>query len=157
MTIQPSTEKNQVSSTWMLLLLFVGSGLLDFLLNYIQHHVLMKNETAFFTAYAFGMAGVIGICIAFIMWLQRKLNPSLRNILAGILLGIPNYFSIYFLMKAYDVLTWSDSSILAIINVSIVVFASIVGLLFFKEKWNKLKIIGFISSLISILFIYLSA
>jgi drug/metabolite transporter (DMT)-like permease len=157
MTIQPSTQKNQVSSSWMLLLLFVGSGLLDFLLNYIQHHVLMKNETAFFTAYAFGMAGVIGICIAFIMWLQRKLKPSLRNILAGILLGIPNYFSIYFLMKAYDVLTWSDSSILAIINVSIVVFASIVGLLFFKEKWNKLKIIGFISSLISILFIYLSA
>jgi drug/metabolite transporter (DMT)-like permease len=157
MTIQPSTEKNQVSSTWMLLLLFIGSGLLDFLLNYIQHHVLMKNETAFFTAFAFGMAGVIGVFIAFFLWVKGKLKPSSRNILAGILLGIPNYFSIYFLMKAYDVLTWSDSSILAIINVSIVVLASIVGLLFFKEKWNKLKIIGFISSLISILFIYLSA
>ncbi len=157
MTIQPSTEKNQVSSTWMLLLLFVGSGLLDFLLNYIQHHVLMKNETAFFTAVAFGMAGVIGVFIAFFLWVKGQLKPSSRNILAGILLGIPNYFSIYFLMKAYDVLTWSDSSILAIINVSIVVLASIVGLLFFKEKWNKLKIIGFISSLISILFIYLSA
>jgi len=157
MTIQPSTEKNQVSSTWMLLLLFVGSGLLDFLLNYIQHHVLVKNETAFFTAFAFGMAGVIGVFFAFFLWVKGKLKPSSRNILAGILLGIPNYFSIYFLMKAYDVLTWSDSSILAIINVSIVVFASIVGLLFFKEKWNKLKIIGFISSLISILFIYLSA
>ena len=157
MTIQPSTEKNQVSSTWMLLLLFFGSGLLDFLLNYIQHHVLMKNETAFFTAFAFGMAGVIGVFITFFLWVKGQLKPSSRNILAGILLGIPNYFSIYFLMKAYDVLTWSDSSILAIINVSIVVLASIVGLLFFKEKWNKLKIIGFISSLISILFIYLSA
>jgi drug/metabolite transporter (DMT)-like permease len=157
MTIQPTSQKNEVSSAWMLIVLFLGSGLLDFLLNYIQHDVLLENETAFFTAFAFGMAGVIGICIAFIMWLRGKLKPSLRNILAGILLGIPNYFSIYFLMKAYDVLTWSDSSILAIINVSIVVIASIVGLLFFKEKWNKLKIIGFISSLISILFIYLSA
>jgi drug/metabolite transporter (DMT)-like permease len=157
MTIQPSTEKNQVSSTWMLLLLFVGSGLLDFLLNYIQHHVLMKNEIAFFTAFAFGMAGVIGVFIAFFLWVKGKLKPSPRNILAGILLGIPNYFSIYFLMMAYDVLTWSDSSILAVINVSIVVLASIIGLLFFKEKWNKLKIIGFFSSLISILFIYLSA
>lgn len=157
MTIQPSTQKNEVSSAWMLLLLFVGSGLLDFLLNYIQHHVLLKNETAFFTAFAFGMAGVIGVCIGVILWAQGKLKPSLRNILAGVLLGIPNYFSIYFLMKAYEVLPWSDSSILAIINVSIVVIASIVGLLFFKEKWNKLKIIGFISSLISILFIYLSA
>jgi drug/metabolite transporter (DMT)-like permease len=157
MTIQPSTPNNQVSSTWMLLLLFTGSGLLDFLLNYIQHHVLLKNETAFFTAFAFGMAGVIGFCIAFVMWTKGKLKPSLRNILAGVLLGIPNYFSIYFLMKAYEVLSWSDSSILAIINVSIVVIASLVGLLFFKEKWNKLKILGFISSLISILFIYLSA
>jgi drug/metabolite transporter (DMT)-like permease len=86
-----------------------------------------------------------------------RLTLSPRNLIAGILLGVPNYFSIYFLMKAYEVLKWSNSSILAVINVSIVMIASIVGLLFFKEKWNKLKIIGFISSLISILFIYLSA
>jgi drug/metabolite transporter (DMT)-like permease len=60
-------------------------------------------------------------------------------------------------MIAYDVLKWSDSSILAVINVSIVAIASIVGLIFFQEKWNKIKIIGFISALISILFLYLAA
>jgi drug/metabolite transporter (DMT)-like permease len=157
MSIQPSTGKNEVSSSWMLVLLFVGSGVLDFLLNYIQQHVLLKNETAFFTAFAFGMAGVIGLFIALTLWIQGKLKPSLRNIIAGILLGIPNYFSIYFLMKAYDVLPWSDSSILAVINVSIVVIASVIGLFFFKERWNKIKIIGFISALISILFLYLAA
>jgi drug/metabolite transporter (DMT)-like permease len=157
MTIQPSAQKNEVSSTWMLLILFVGSGLLDFLLNYIQQHVLFENETAFFTAFAFGMAGLIGLCIGFVLWTQGKLKPSLRNLFAGILLGIPNYFSIYFLMIAYDVLKWSDSSILAVINVSIVAIASIVGLIFFQEKWNKIKIIGFISALISILFLYLAA
>lgn len=157
MTIQPSNGKNNVSSGWMLLVLFVGSGLLDFLLNHIQHHVLMVNETAFFTAFAFGMAGVIGVIIAVVLWMQGKLKPSFQNILAGILLGIPNYFSIYFLMKAYDVLHWSGSSILAVINVSIVVIASIVGLIFFDEKWNKLKFFGFISALISILFLYLAA
>jgi drug/metabolite transporter (DMT)-like permease len=157
MTIQQNSEKNQVSSTWMLLVLFVGSGLLDFLLNYIQHHVLLENETAFFTAFAFGMAGVIGICIALFLWMQGKLKPSIRNIIAGIFLGVPNYFSIYFLMKAYHVLPWSGSSILAVINVSIVVIASVIGLFFFQEKWTKNKIIGFISALISILFLYLAA
>ena len=157
MTLQSTDQKNTVSSAWMLLVLFVGSGLLDFLLNYIQHHVLLENETAFFTAFAFGMAGVIGAVIAITLWLQGKLKPSFRNLLAGILLGIPNYFSIYFLMKAYDVLSWSGSSILAVINVSIVVIASIIGLIFFQEKWNKLKFFGFISALISILFLYLAA
>ena len=157
MTLQSTDQKNTVSSAWMLLVLFVGSGLLDFLLNYIQHHVLVENETAFFTAFAFGMAGVIGAVIAITLWLQGKLKPSFRNLLAGILLGIPNYFSIYFLMKAYDVLSWSGSSILAVINVSIVVIASIIGLIFFQEKWNKLKFFGFISALISILFLYLAA
>lgn len=157
MTLQSTDQKNTVSSAWMLLVLFVGSGLLDFLLNYIQHHVLVENETAFFTAFAFGMAGVIGAVIAITLWLQGKLKPCFRNLLAGILLGIPNYFSIYFLMKAYDVLSWSGSSILAVINVSIVVIASIIGLIFFQEKWNKLKFFGFISALISILFLYLAA
>jgi drug/metabolite transporter (DMT)-like permease len=157
MTIQPGSEDKSESSTWMLIALFLGSGLLDFLLNYIQHSVLRANETAFFTAYAFGLAGIIGILIAIVLTVSGKLTLSPRNLVAGILLGVPNYFSIYFLMKAYEVLKWSNSSILAVINVSIVMIASIVGLLFFKEKWNKLKIIGFISSLISILFIYLSA
>jgi drug/metabolite transporter (DMT)-like permease len=117
---------------------------------------LQKNETAFFTAFAFGLAGLIGVFIAVSLIIKGKLKPSLRNVAAGILLGIPNYFSIYFLMRAYDVLNWSNSSILAVINVCIVVTASLVGLIFFKEKWNRLKIIGFISSLISILFLYLS-
>ena len=157
MTIQESPEKNETSSAWMLIVLFVGSGLLDYLLNYIQHHVLLENETAFFTAYAFGMAGVIGLCLALFLWTKGKLKPTLRNIIAGVSLGIPNYFSIYFLMKTYDVLPWSGSSILAVINVSIVAIASIIGRFFFKEKWNRIKIIGFISALISILFLYLAA
>lgn len=157
MTIQESPEKNETSSAWMLIVLFVGSGLLDYLLNYIQHHVLLENETAFFTAYAFGMAGVIGLFLALFLWTKGKLKPTLRNIIAGVSLGIPNYFSIYFLMKTYDVLPWSGSSILAVINVSIVAIASIIGRFFFKEKWNRIKIIGFISALISILFLYLAA
>jgi drug/metabolite transporter (DMT)-like permease len=157
MTVQAKDSEKNVSSSWMLLVLFLGSGLLDFLLNYIQHSVLSANETAFFTAYAFGLAGIIGLIIAFARLMRRELTPSLRNVIAGLLLGIPNFFSIYFLMKAYDKLNWSNSSILAVINVCIVIIAAIIGLLFFKEKWNKLKIIGFISSLISILFIYLSA
>lgn len=157
MTIQESPEKNETSSAWMLIVLFVGSGLLDYLLNYIQHHVLLENETAFFTAYAFGMAGVIGLFLALFLWTKGKLKPTLRNIIAGVSLGIPNYFSIYFLMKTYDVLPWSGSSILAVINVSIVAIASIIGRFFFKEKWNRIKLIGFISALISILFLYLAA
>ncbi len=156
MTLQANEQKNERSSGWMLLVLFLGSGMLDFLLNYIQHQVLTENETAFFTAYAFGLAGIIGMFIALILIAKRKLTLAFRHIIAGVLLGIPNYFSIYFLMKAYDTLEWSNSSILAVINVCIVVIASLVGLLFFKEKWNRMKIIGFISSLISILFLYLS-
>jgi len=156
MTLESTDKKEKVSSSWMLLILFLGSGLLDFILNYIQHHVLQHNETALFTAVAFGLAGLIGMCIGVIRMAQKKLTPSFRNLFAGIILGIPNYFSIYFLMKAYHVLKWSNSSILAVINVSIVIIASLIGFFFFQEKWNRIKVIGLISSLISILFIYLS-
>lgn len=143
-----NTSKN--TSIWILFVLFFGSGLLDYVLNFVQNHLLSQLSAALFSAIGFGIAGVIGLIWMTIAISKKKTTLSLKNVLAGICLGIPNFFSIYFLILAYSTTGWSDSTVLAIVNVSIVVIAAILGFLVFKESVTKQKILGLISALSAI-------
>ncbi|HRB19940.1 MAG TPA: hypothetical protein PKZ14_07645, partial [Chitinophagales bacterium] len=69
----------------------------------------------------------------------------------GIILGIPNYFSLYFLLKTLDTLTWQSSIIFPINNLGIVGLSAIAGVALFQEKMNTQKIIGFILAISSII------
>ncbi|MFM7565403.1 MAG: EamA/RhaT family transporter, partial [Flavobacteriales bacterium] len=60
----------------------------------------------------------------------------------GIILGIPNYFSIYLLVKSYNTLDLQPHQILSIANVGVVILTSILGLTVFKEKFTAQKTFG---------------
>ena len=98
----------------------------------------------------------MGIVIIGIQLLRKKMKIQLKNIFAGIVLGVPNYFSIYLLLAAYQTTGWSDSTVLAIINVSVVLTASIIGLSLFSEKLNLKKTIGLCFSILAIIILYIS-
>src|SRR5690606_27217476 len=95
------------------------------------------------TAFGFLFAGSIGALILGVQIIRRKAQLKGKNVLAGIILGVPNYFSIYMLIESYRQLNWNDSSILAIINVSVVVLSGIVGFTLFREHLTTRKVIGF--------------
>lgn len=149
-----SDEKNVGKSWWMLLVLFVGSGVLDLVLNYTQGTFTNVISSSLFSAIGFGLAGLIGLVILSIQLVQQKAKLELKNIIAGFILGIPNFFSIFLLMKAYGDTGWSNSTVLAVINVSIVSISAFLGLIAFKEKISLLKGIGIISSLLAIFVLY---
>ena len=156
-------SKNQEKSTGkngilLLVIIFIGSGLLDIILNFaIQPKNLGTLTPNLFSAIGFGIAGCIGLTILGIQLLRKKTIFQFRNILGGIVLGIPNYFSIYLLLKAYSVLEaekhWTQSSILGINNVVIVLISSLLALLFFKEKMNKIKAVGFVTAITATYFL----
>ena len=73
----------------------------------------------------------------------------------GIALGIVNYGSIYFLLKALRVNGYESSSIFTIINVAIIALSTLMGLLIFKEKISKKNTIGIGLAIISIILITL--
>ncbi|MFN5416328.1 MAG: EamA family transporter [Flavobacteriia bacterium] len=156
------SKNSQKSETkpilWMLVLLFVGSGALDFALNFVQNNMLTYIPSSLFSAVGFGIAGTIGIVILIIQIARKKSQFHFRNVLAGIGLGIPNYFSIYLLMKSYsEMKPWSDSTVLAITNVSIVVLSAFYGFILFKEKFSALKAFGLLASLAAILVLYFAS
>jgi drug/metabolite transporter (DMT)-like permease len=149
-------EKTTNGAAWMLLLLFIGSGALDFTLNYIQKSVLGTMTPSIFTAIGLGSAGVLGSIILIIRLVQHKTQIQLKNVLAGIVLGIPNYFSIYLLLLSYRTTGWSDSTVLAITNVSVVLCSAIIGFIVFKETKTSKKIIGLIAAILAITTLYIA-
>jgi drug/metabolite transporter (DMT)-like permease len=140
------SEKKEVKKG-ILIILFIGCGLLDFLLNYIQKFELTHIHSTLFSAFSLGIAGILGIIILLIF---KREKITLKNIIAGVFLGIPNYFSIYFLIHSYEVINLPDSTILAILNILSVLASIIAGYFLFKEKLEKIKILGIIVCFIAI-------
>jgi drug/metabolite transporter (DMT)-like permease len=151
-----NASENQKKSLWMLFALFFGSGILDLVLNYVQNNELKVLTPSLFSAFGFGMAGIIGLMVFLFQLQQKKARFAFKNVLGGIALGIPNYFSIYLLIKSYKDTGWTDSTVLAIINVSIVCIATLTGFLIFKEKLNLTKGLGIVASLVAILMLYMA-
>ena len=151
---EPKASGKQNNALKMLIILFIGSGILDLSLNYAQQHILIELTPALFSAFGFLIAGLIGLIILIWQIISSSSRIEGKNILAGIILGIPNYFSIYLLLRAYEVIDYSNSSIVAIVNVSVVVFSALFGFIIFKEDFSVKKAIGLIASLMAITSLY---
>ena len=151
---EPKGSKEQNNAWKMLIILFIGSGILDLCLNYAQQHVLNELTPALFSAFGFLIAGFIGLLVLIWQFISNSVRIKGKNILAGLILGIPNYFSIYLLLQAYEVIDYTNSSIVAIVNVSVVVLSALFGFMIFKEDFSIKKAIGLIASLMAILALY---
>lgn len=133
--------KEGSGSLWMLGVLFLGSACLDLVLFFVQDSWLPNFHQGIFASLGFGMAGCLGILYLIYLRLQNKLKFDLRSWLGGIVLGIPNYFSIYLLVKAYNSMEieLEPQQVLSIANVGVVLASALVGFLLFKEpfSWKK--------------------
>lgn len=147
-TVQKGTER--IAVAWLPIVLFGGSAMLDILLNIIQKEVLGEVTPAFFTASCFGVAGILGIAVCGVQKLRGVTSFSARSIASGIVLGIPNYFSIYLLIKSYRDVPWPDSNVLGVTNVGIVVLTVVMGRVVFKEVLTRSRQIGLLCAVISI-------
>ena len=78
---------------------------------------------------------------------------NFKNIIGGICLGVPNYFSIYFLLKALQHPTWNSASVFTINNVAIVMFSTLLGILLFKERLSIKNWFGIGLAIVSIILV----
>lgn len=142
--------------SWKILLIpiviFVGSGIIDICIKVSQEYFGAQVPFSVILACIFGSAGVIGLTQKII---QRK-TISLKDAIAGMFLGLFNFFSTFFLMKALANDSMESSFVFAINNIGIILFNSMVAIIIFKEKISSTNAIGIILALVSILIIYLS-
>lgn len=114
-----------------------------------------SKQSAIFLATLFGTAATIGVLFILFNYMRTKIKIPLHILPFGILLGIPNFMSIFYLMKAIGQ-GWDASIMFPINNVGIIGLSMIGALLIFKEKANKYKYIGVGLAISAVLLITLS-
>ena len=135
------------------LLVFIGSGIIDTTINYLENFYVSETDVGLFSSSIFGIAGIIGTAILIAQAFLGKLRITGKNILGGIALGIPNYFSIYFLVMALRSPGFENSVIFTLNHVGIVLASTILGIVLFKEVLLRKNWIGIVLAIISIILV----
>ena len=138
------------------LVLFVSSGLIDTLTKYVQF-MYLKNEDQSNTYLICGFltAFIAGFIILLIQLLRGKRTFQMKAVVAGILLGIPNYFSIYFLVKALQHNQLSSSAIIPLNNIGVLLLVTVFGVFVFNEKLSRINYVGLFLTLVAMLLIFI--
>lgn len=137
------------------ILVFLGSGIIDASINYFRETKLTSTEFPLFSSTVFAAAATTGLLFILLKAIKEPLKFNLKNILGGIALGIPNYFSIFFLLRALQNEELNSASVFTINNVAIVMFSTLLGIVLFKEKLNAKNWGGIALAVISILLVAL--
>ncbi len=155
-SIKESNTKVNFSTLMLPILVFLGSGVIDATINFYQKEHVAPFEFSLFSAMIFGCAAIIGVIFILIQSQKKPLKINFKNILGGIVLGVPNYFSVFFLLKALNNPDFNSASIFTINNVAVVMFSTLLGILLFKEKISLKNWGGIALAVISILLVALA-
>jgi len=131
------------------LLILLGCTVVDFGIAHFSVYPQNESELALYSCLSFGTAGVGGMIVLVYKVAYQKFAIRSKDVIAGFLLGIVNYGSIYFLVKAYDSQLLPKSAMLPINNLGVVLLGSLGAILLFREKLSTINIAGIALSIIA--------
>jgi drug/metabolite transporter (DMT)-like permease len=122
--------------------IFINTGLADSLVNYANFKYLSDADAGIFTMMVFATSATFGLLALAWLIIFRRMRFRFRSIPAGIILGIPNYFSIYFLIKALSAFQNDGAFIYPVNNIGIILTGAIGAVVIFKEKLSGANLAG---------------
>jgi drug/metabolite transporter (DMT)-like permease len=137
--IWPRTGKAfHARDLYLPVLIFFGSGLLDAGLNAMRSEWMTEADFPFFLAVLFLVAAAVGLAALVV----TRTRPALRSVLAGMVLGVPNYLSILFLLRALDIPDLPSVYVFPVVNTGIVLLGAVMGMVLFSERPSPANLIG---------------
>jgi drug/metabolite transporter (DMT)-like permease len=155
-TTQLGDNRKHTLQNWLIfpIAAWVTSGVIDILLYYVEREINKGSTDIQFIAALFATAACFGLVYFIYQLIAKKATFSFKNLLGGICLGIPNFGSIYFLLKSFSA-GFGASEVFPITNVGIIICSTLVGYLVFKESMPKTKVLGILFAIIAIALIAL--
>jgi uncharacterized membrane protein len=131
-------------------LTFFLSGTIDTTINITNFYFLEPATQSSFIIVIFLCAAIIGT--GFLIYKREKIG--IRNVIAGLTLGIPNYLALYFLIRSLSAFDNDGSLVYPSVNIGIIVLASIISWAFFQDRLSTQNKMGILLAIISIFLIY---
>lgn len=132
----------------IIILVFIGQGIADSTLKWAQEFAINASNNNVFFATTFFTAAFSGTL--FMMIQLRKITVTLRSLLWGVILGIPNYFTLYFFVEALSAGVFESSQVFPIVNMGVIVLTAVMGIILFREHLSKSNWMGILLALIAI-------
>lgn len=149
-SVKSKTSINFKKNLLLPVLLFFGSGISDTYINYLQNTAITEDNIPLFSACVFGFAGSIGIVILAIKKFRNQTQLDPKSLLGGLILGLANYASLYYIIKSLQVSHMESSTFFTLNNVAIVMASTVIGFWVFKEYLTKKNWIGVGMALVAI-------
>lgn len=124
------------------LLVFAGMGFTDTIVNYTQAVWVPVGKESAFTLIVFLAAFLLGLLISAIRYLGNRKKITLKSFVGGVSLGIPNYFSLYFLILALIAYDSNGGFVFPVANLGVILTTTLFAALVFKEKIFAVNYLG---------------
>lgn len=123
-------------------IVFFGFGVIDILFKQLALYATIPYTTTLVFVFVMGLLVSVLINLYFILFQAHSFRQS--TLYFGLLLGILNFSNIYCYMKAHQVFSENPTTVFAGMNFGVIIAASIIGVLFFKEKLSAKNIFGLV-------------
>lgn len=137
-------------------IVFTGSGFIDSSLKYIQHQYMGAGTDSQPVTIIFGAAFLTALLVMLFRGIKYGKRFNIQSVLAGVILGLPNYFTMYLLVKALDVDGVKTAVVFPINHIGIVMVSTLFSVLIFKEKLSRTNVLGIILAILAIVLISVS-
>jgi len=137
---------------WLPIVTMLMSGVIEIILLMVEVEGKLGGDGILFTSSSFAMAGVFGLLFAGFRMVTQGNRVTKQDVIGGIILGVPNFFTIYLLVL---LLTrgWDGSMLFPINSVGMLALTVIVSVLLFGEKVDLKKGLGLVFSILAIVLI----
>ncbi len=148
------TERPGLFLLLLPLAVFLFMGLNDVILKTTQYFIIGnrdEKEMVRYAATSFLFGFLLGFPALVFRHFRMHKQIQIRGMLAGILLGLLNWFSTFYLLKGLGVM--EVSVFIPLLNISVVTLSALIGYFIFREKLNASNLIGILLAVIAIFLI----
>lgn len=138
-----SDLNNTGQKRWVVpLIIFIGSGLIDLMFAAYSGPQHMQSPQH---RYLFASLPLATACTTGVLWLliSRQLTlPHWRTAVAGVILGIINFGSLYFLLETYDKINLARSGVMPLNNLGVITLSAAASVYLLGERLNTKNRLG---------------
>ena len=135
------------------ILTFFTSGTNNTLINFLSSKYYPAGQITVFMIIACFGAVLIGTSILVYRIIAHGHQLKLRSVLGGLLLGIPNFLSLYFLLLALAAFGNSAAYVFPIYNILTMLVSALAAWALYKERLNTLNKWGLMLAIVAIVLI----